>query len=88
LLRNRQKRITPDALQCLKGIPGRRSTKFAGLLAALGRPKGATNVRLVLTAGWKPLLVRGAISGLLRERLGLNMVLTLEAAGERVYRIG
>jgi len=32
--------------------------------------------------------VRGAISGLLRKRLGLNVVLTLNAASERVYRIG
>jgi hypothetical protein len=32
--------------------------------------------------------VRGAISGLLRKRLGLNVVLTRNAVAERVYRIG
>jgi hypothetical protein len=42
----------------------------------------------MLTTGWQPHSVRGAISGLLRKRLGLNVVLTRNAAGERVYRIG
>jgi hypothetical protein len=32
--------------------------------------------------------VRGAISGLLRKRLGLDVTLMRNAAGERVYRIG
>ena len=38
--------------------------------------------------GWQPHSVRGAISGLLRKRLGLNVVLTSNATGKRVYRIG
>jgi stage V sporulation protein SpoVS len=42
----------------------------------------------MLATGWQPHSVRGAISGLLRKRLGLNVVLTSNAAGERVYRIG
>ena len=49
---------------------------------------GQTNLQLMLTTGWQPHSVRGAISGLLRKRLGLNVVLTRNAAGERVYRIG
>lgn len=48
---------------------------------------GATNLQLMLATGWQPHFVRGAISGLLRERLGLNVVLTRNAAGERVYLI-
>jgi len=55
---------------------------------ALRRPQGATNLQLMLATGWQPHSVRGAISGLLRKRLGLNVVLTHNAAGERVYRIG
>ena len=43
---------------------------------------------LMLATGWQPHSVRGAISGLLRKRLGLNVVLARNAAGERVYRIG
>ncbi len=79
---------TPDDLQLLEGIPVRPGTKLAALVAALRRPQGATNLQLMLATGWQPHSVRGAISGLLRKRLGLNVVLTPNAAGERVYRIG
>ena len=57
-------------------------------VVALRRPQGATNLQLMLATGWQPHSVRGAISGLLRKRLGLNVVLTRNADGERVYRIG
>ena len=78
----------PDDLQLLEGIPVRPGTKLAALVAALRRPQGATNVQLMLATGWQPHSVRGAISGLLRKRLGLDVTLTRNAAGERVYRIG
>ena len=51
-------------------------------------PHGATNLQLMLATGWQPHCVRGAISGPLRKRLGLDVTLTRNAAGERVYRIG
>jgi len=79
---------TPDNLHLLEGIPVRPGTKLAALVVALRRPQGATNLQLMLATGWQPHSVRGAISGLLRKRLGLNVVLTRNAAGERVYRIG
>ena len=78
----------PDDLQLLEGIPVRPGTKLAALVAALRRPQGATNLQLMLATGWQPHSVRGAISGLLRKRLGLDVTLTRNAAGERVYRIG
>jgi hypothetical protein len=78
---------TPDDLQLLEGIPVRPGTKLAALVVALRRPQGATNLQLMLATGWQPHSVRGAISGLLRKRLGLNVVLTCNAAGERAYRI-
>ncbi|WP_395141876.1 DUF3489 domain-containing protein [Schlegelella aquatica] len=78
---------TPDALQLLEGIPVRPGTKLAALVVALRRPQGATNLQLMLATGWQPHSVRGAISAL-RRRLGLNVTLTRNAAGERVYRIG
>ncbi|MFN9028953.1 MAG: DUF3489 domain-containing protein, partial [Betaproteobacteria bacterium] len=34
------------------------------------RPQGAANLRLMLATGWQPHSARGAISGLLRKRLG------------------
>lgn len=57
-------------------------------MVALRRTQGATNLQLMLATGGQPHPVRGAISGLLRKRLSLNVVLTRNAAGERVYRIG
>lgn len=83
-----QEMDTPDDLQLLEGIPVRPGTKIAALVVALRRPQGATSLQLMLATDWQPHLVRGAISGLLRKRLGLNVVLTRNAAGERVYRIG
>jgi hypothetical protein len=79
---------TPVDLQLLEGIPVRPGTKLAALVVTLRRPQGATSLQLMLATGWRPHSVRGAISGLLRKRLGLNVVLTRNAAGERVYRIG
>jgi hypothetical protein len=79
---------TPDDLQLLEGIPVRPGTKLAALVMALRRPQGATSLQLMLATGWQPHSVRGAISGLLRKRLGLNVVLALNESGERVYRIG
>jgi len=83
-----QEMDTVGDLQLLEGIPVRPGTKLAALVVALRRPQGATNLQLMLATGWQPHSVRGAISGLLRKRLGLNVVLTRNAAGERVYRIG
>jgi len=79
---------TPRDLQLLEGIPVRPGTKLAALVVALRRPEGSTNLQLILATGWQPHSERGAISGLLRKRLGLNVTLTRNAAGERVYRIG
>lgn len=75
-------------LQLLEGIPVRPGTKLAALVMALRRPQGATSLQMMLATGWQLHTVRGAISGMLRKKLGLNVVLTLNAAGERVYRIG
>ena len=79
---------TTDDIQLVEGIPIRPGTKLAALVIELRRPQDATSLQLMLATGWQPHSVRGAISGLLRKRLGLNVVLTHNAAGERVYRIG
>jgi hypothetical protein len=78
----------PDGLQLLEGIPVRPGTKLAALVAALRRPQGATNLQLMLATGWQPHSVRARSRACCRKRLGLNVVLTRKAAGERVYRIG
>ena len=78
---------TIDDLQLLEGIPVRPGTKLAAMVLALRRPQGATSLQLMLATGWQPHTVRGAISGMLRKKLGLNVVLARNAAGERVYRV-
>ena len=78
---------TTDDLQLLEGIPVRPDTKLAALVVALRRPQGATSLQLMLATGWQPHTVRGAISGMLRKKLGLNVVLAHNDSGERVYRV-
>jgi hypothetical protein len=82
-----QKLDTTGDLQLLDGIPVRPGTKLAALVIALRRPQGATNLQLTVATGWQPHSVRGAISGLLRKRLGLTVMQARNAYGERVYRI-
>ena len=76
-----------DDLQLLEGIPLRPGTKLAALVMALRRPQGATSLQLMLATGWKPHTVRGAISGMLRKKLALNVVLAHNDSGKRVYRM-
>ena len=78
---------TTDDLQLLEGIPIRLGTKLAALVVALRRPQGATSIQLMLATGWQPHTVRGAISGMLRKKLGLNVVLAHNNSGEQVYRM-
>ena len=78
---------TIDDLQLLEGIPVRPGTKLAALVVALRSPQGATSLQLMLATGWQPHTVRGAISGMLRKKLGLNVVLAHHGSGERVYRV-
>ena len=74
-------------LQLLEGIPIRPGTKLAALVVALRRPQGATSLQLMLATGWQPHTVRGAISGMLRKKLGLNVLLAHNDSGERVYKV-
>ena len=76
-----------DDLKFLEGIPIRPGTKLAAMVVALRRPQGATSLQLMLATGWQPHTVRGAISGMLRKKLGLKVVLAHNDTGERVYRI-
>jgi len=92
-----QRPVPPDAvqkldtiggdLQLLEGIAVRPGTKLAALVMALRRPQGATSLQLMLATGWQLHTVRGAISGMLRKKLGLNVVLAHNDTGERVYRV-
>lgn len=64
--------------------PCRTGTKLAALVVALRRPQGATNLQLMLATGWQPHTVRGEISGMVRKKLRMNVVLAHKDSGERV----
>ena len=67
--------------------PCRPGTKLAKVLAALQNPDGATIFQLMCCTGWQPHTIRGALSGMVRKKLGLNVVSSKAAGGERVYHI-
>lgn len=92
------KRDTPDAvakhdpihaLQKLEvTAPAIRSgTKLAAIIDAMRHPGGATIAQMMAGTGWQAHTVRGAISGMVRKRLGLNVSLVRNDSGERVYRV-
>ena len=54
---------------------------------SLRSPQGATSLQLMLATGWQPHTMRGTISGMLRKKLGTNVVLAHNDSGERVYRV-
>jgi Protein of unknown function (DUF3489) len=74
---------TPEARQ----PRSREGTKEALLIALLRRPEGATIAQAIEATGWQPHTVRGAISGALKKKRGLEVTSAKNEAGERVYRI-
>lgn len=66
--------------------PPESATKQSQLIALLRSVKGATMPQMMQLTGWLPQTVRGALSGSLRKRLGLNVRHSWED-GARVYRI-
>jgi len=52
----------------------------------LRAPGGATIEALMRVTGWQPHSVRGFLAGVIRKKLGLNLVSTAADNG-RVYRI-
>ena len=65
----------------------REGTKEALLIAPLRRPEGATVAQAIEATGWQAHTVRGAISGALKKKRGLEVASAKNQAGERVYRI-
>lgn len=60
--------------------------KQAKLLDLLKRPAGATIAALSEASGWQQHSVRGFLAGVVRKKLGLELVSAVEA-DQRVYRI-
>jgi Protein of unknown function (DUF3489) len=66
--------------------PSHTESKQARAIAMLRAPGGATIEALMRVTGWQPHSVRGFLAGVIRKKLGLNLVSTA-ADGGRVYRI-
>ena len=83
------KRDTTDALQKLEATAPtiRPGTKLAAIIDAMRHPGGATITQMMAGTGWQAHTVRGAISGMIRKRLGYEVVTEKGADGQRAYRI-
>lgn len=79
----------PDALTQREPIPRtiRPGTKLAAIIDAMRHPGGATIAQMMAGTGWQAHTVRGAISGMVRKRLGYEVVTEKGADGQRAYRI-
>ena len=64
----------------------RHQSKKAHIIAMLRVPGGVTIEAMARAANWQPHSVRGFLAGVVRKKLGLNLI---SAAGDsgRVYRI-
>lgn len=84
-----QKTDAPDALTRSEPIPRtiRSGTKLATIIDAMRNPDGATIAQMMADTGWQAHSVRGAISGMVRKRLGYEVITAKGADGQRAYRI-
>ena len=64
----------------------RTETKKARILAMLRVPSGATVDAMMHATGWQQHSVRGFLAGVVRKKLGLNLV-SAATQGRRLYRI-
>ena len=65
---------------------GRAGSKQARIIALLRAPSGATIDAMVHATRWQQHSVRGFLAGVIRKKLGLNLISTAAETG-RVYRI-
>ncbi len=70
-----------------KSAAVRQGTTQALLIDLLKRKKGATIAEAVDALGWQPHSVRGAISGTVKKKLGLNVTSAAIEGRGRVYQI-
>jgi hypothetical protein len=64
----------------------KRANKQTKLLDILRRPAGATVAALMKASGWQQHSVRGFLAGVIRKKLGLQLVSAIEA-DQRIYRV-
>jgi hypothetical protein len=77
-----RKRPAPASSRSVAGP----DTKHARIIAMLRMPAGATIASLVTATEWQQHSVRGFLAGVVRKKLGLNLVSEQTDKG-RVYRV-
>ena len=65
----------------------REGTKQATLISMLRRPDGADLDEIAEATGWQKHTIRGAISGALKKKLGLEVTSTKDGQGRRIYKL-
>jgi Protein of unknown function (DUF3489) len=83
--KDRQSRLAQATGSIIKGSCGA-DTKHARVIAMLRKPAGATIAAIMAVTGWQQHSVRGFLAGVVRKKLGLNLVSDQTDKG-RVYRI-
>ena len=72
--------------QAASSKPARTVTKHARVIAMLRKPAGTTIVAIMAATDWQQHSVRGFLAGVVRKKLGLNLVSDQTDKG-RIYRI-
>jgi hypothetical protein len=79
-------RVTKKARQSARPPAREPANKQTKLLDLLRRPAGATIAALSNASGWQQHSVRGFLAGVVRKKLGLELVSAVEA-DQRIYRV-
>lgn len=78
---------TPDTPTETKARALREGTKQAMLIAMLRAPDGATIEEIMAATGWQSHTVRGAMAGVLKKKLGLEVTSEKVEGRGRVYSL-
>ena len=89
--RTASKKATRSAVPAARSVAktsASESSKQSQLITLLSSPAGGTVAQMMSLTGWQAHSVRGVVSGILRKKLGLNVVSEgIPGDGARVYRI-